>query len=113
MLLAIDVGNTNIMIGVFDREDKVMVCWRIATRRDSTEDELGMMLKELLQHSGLNLQDISSVVISSVVPPLMYSLERMAKKYFKVNPLIVNLKINTGLKILIDNPREVGGGPYR
>lgn len=108
MLLAIDVGNTNIMIGVFDRDDKVKVCWRIATRRDGTEDELGMMLKELMQHSGLGLQDISAVAISSVVPPLMYSLERMAKKYFKVNPLIVNLRINTGLNILIDNPREVG-----
>ncbi len=108
MLLAIDVGNTNIMIGVFDRDDRIKVCWRIATRRDSTEDELGMILKDLLQHSGLSLSDISAVAISSVVPPLMYSLERMAKKYFSVNPLIVGLEIETGLNILYDNPREVG-----
>lgn len=108
MLLAVDVGNTNIMIGIFDRSDKVRVCWRMATRRESTEDELGMMMKQLLQHSSLNLEDISAVVISSVVPPLMYSLERMAKKYFSVNPLIVGLGIETGLKIMYDNPREVG-----
>lgn len=108
MLLAIDVGNTNIMIGVFDRNDEIKVCWRIATRRDSTEDELGMMLKNLLAHSSISPADISAVVISSVVPPLMDSLERMAKKYFSVNPLIVRLGIETGINILYDNPREVG-----
>jgi len=108
LLLAIDVGNTNIMIGVFDHTDQVKVCWRIATRRDSTEDELGMMVKELLQHSKLGLPDISAVAVSSVVPSLMYSLERMAKKYFSVNPLIVGVGTKTGLNILIDNPREIG-----
>ncbi len=108
LLLAIDVGNTNIMIGIFDREDKIKICWRIATRRDSTEDELGMIIKGLLEHSRLTLQDVSAIAISSVVPPLMYSLERMAKKYFSVNPLVVGLGIKTGLNILIDNPREIG-----
>ncbi|MEW5784340.1 MAG: type III pantothenate kinase [Bacillota bacterium] len=107
MLLAIDVGNTNIMIGVF-AEDKVKISWRIATHRDSTEDELGMVIKNLLQHSGIALHDITAVAISSVVPPLMYSLERMTKKYFSLEPLVVGPGIKTGLNILMDNPREVG-----
>lgn len=107
MLLAIDVGNTNIMIGVF-RGDKVSVCWRIATQRESTEDELGITIKDLLGHSHLELGDITAMVISSVVPPLMYSLERMAKKYFGLEPLVVGPGIKTGLNILYDNPREVG-----
>jgi type III pantothenate kinase len=108
MLLAIDVGNTNIMIGVFDRAGKLKVCWRIATRRDSTEDELGLMIKGLLRHSNLGMQEISALAISSVVPPLMYSLERMAGKYFSVEPLVVGAETKTGLNILIDNPREIG-----
>jgi type III pantothenate kinase len=107
MLLAIDVGNTNIMLGVF-QEEKVSVCWRIATQRGSTEDELGIVIKNLLKHSRLSLQVVTAVAISSVVPPLMYSLERMSRKYFGLEPLIVGPGIKTGLNILMDNPREVG-----
>lgn len=107
MLLAIDVGNTNIMLGVFSGE-KVHVCWRIATHRESTEDELGIAIINLLQHSRLELKDITAVAVSSVVPPLMYSLERMSKKYFGLEPLVVGPGMITGLNILIDNPREVG-----
>ncbi len=107
MLLAIDVGNTNIVIGAF-KEDKVSVCWRIATHRSSTEDELGIVVKNLLHHSGLKMQDVNAVAISSVVPPLMYSLEKMTKKYFSLEPLIVGPGVKTGLNILMDNPREVG-----
>jgi type III pantothenate kinase len=107
MLLAIDVGNTHIMLGVF-QEEKVSVYWRIATRRESTEDELGMVIKNLLQHSRLALREVSAVAISSVVPPLMYSLERMSQKYFGLEPLVVGPGIKTGLNILMDNPREVG-----
>ncbi len=107
MLLAIDVGNTHIMLGVY-REDKILVYWRIATHRDSTEDELGMVVKNLLQNSDLRLSDISAIAISSVVPPLMYSLERMSQKYFNLEPLIIGPGIKTGLNIVTDNPREVG-----
>ena len=107
MLLAIDVGNTNIMIGVFDNQ-KVKVCWRLATDWNSTEDELGIIIKNLLHHSSLSPEEITGVAVSSVVPPLMYSLERMADKYFSVKPLVVRPDLQTGLKILLDNPREIG-----
>lgn len=107
MLLAIDVGNTHVMLGVY-REDEILVYWRIATHWDSTEDELGMVVKNLLQNSDLSLSDISAIAISSVVPPLMYSLERMSQKYFNLEPLIVGPGIKTGLNIVTDNPREVG-----
>ncbi len=107
MFLAIDVGNTHIMLGVY-HEDKVVVYWRLATTRSSTEDELGMILKNLLHNSNLNMSDIDSIAISSVVPPLMYSLERMARKYFEVEPLIIGPGIKTSLNIVTDNPREVG-----
>jgi type III pantothenate kinase len=107
LLLAIDVGNTHIMLGVY-REDEILVYWRIATHRDSTEDELGMVVKNLLQNSGLSLSDISAIAISSVVPPLMYSLERMSQKYFNLEPLVIGPGIKTGLNIVTDNPREVG-----
>lgn len=107
MLLAIDVGNTHIMLGVY-RKDEILVYWRIATHRESTEDELGMVVKNLLQNSDLNLSDISAIAISSVVPPLMYSLERMSQKYFNLEPLVIGPGIKTGLNIVTDNPREVG-----
>lgn len=107
MLLAVDVGNTHIMLGVY-REQKIIVYWRLATRRDRTEDELGMLVKNLLHNSQLKLNDIASIAISSVVPQLMYSLQRMAQKYFNLEPLIIGPGIKTGLNIVTDNPREVG-----
>ncbi len=107
MLLAVDVGNTNIMIGVFD-EHEVRICWRLATDWNSTEDELGIIVKNLLHHSRLSPRNITAVAISSVVPPLMYSLEKMSEKYFSVKPLVVRPDMQTGLDILLDNPREIG-----
>lgn len=107
MLLAIDVGNTHIMLGVY-KDESIAVYWRLATRKESTEDELGMIVKNLLHNSHLELNDIKAIAISSVVPPLMYSLERMANKYFNLKPLIVGPGIKTGLNIVTDNPREVG-----
>ena len=107
MLLAIDVGNTNIMFGIFTGE-KVKACWRVATHREQTEDDLGMVIKNLLQHGGIDWQEVSAIAISSVVPPLMYSLEKMACKYFSLEPLVVGPGIKTGLNIMMDNPREVG-----
>jgi len=107
LLLAIDAGNTHIMLGVY-REEEILVYWRLATRKSSTEDELGMVVKNLLHNSHITLKEINSVAISSVVPPLMYSLSHMSTKYFKVNPLIIGPGIKTGLNIVTDNPREVG-----
>ncbi|NLA26413.1 MAG: type III pantothenate kinase [Firmicutes bacterium] len=107
MLLAVDVGNTNIMIGVFENS-KVRVCWRLATDWNSTEDELGIVIKNLLHHSRLSPREIDAVAISSVVPPLMYSLESMAEKYFSVKPLVIRSGMQTGLQVLLDNPHEIG-----
>lgn len=107
MFLAIDVGNTHVMLGVF-KDDKVLVYWRLATKRDSTEDELAITLKNLFAGSGIKMSAINSIAISSVVPPLMYSLDQMGKKYFDIAPLIVEPGIKTGLNIALDNPREVG-----
>jgi len=107
LLLAIDVGNTHIMLGIYG-EEAIRVYWRLPTREDSTEDELGMVVKNLLHNSRLGLKDIDAIAISSVVPPLMYSLERMSTKYFKVDPLVIGPGIKTGLNIVTDNPREVG-----
>ncbi|NMB35423.1 MAG: type III pantothenate kinase [Firmicutes bacterium] len=107
MLLALDVGNTNIMLGVYDR-NHLQLCWRISTDRSRTEDEYGVIIRNLFQQSGFQAECINSMIISSVVPPLRHPLERMARKYFKVVPLIVGAGIKTGLNILMDNPQEVG-----
>ena len=107
MLLTIDVGNTHIMMGVFEGE-KLKLFWRISTAWERTEDELGVVIKNLFYHSNISSEDISGMVISSVVPPLMYSLEKMSKKYFKLDPLIVGPHAKTDMEIEIDNPREVG-----
>lgn len=107
LLLVIDVGNTNIMLGVYGSE-KLEMCWRISTNRNQTEDEYGVIIRNLFQQSGLQAECIDGMIISSVVPPLRFPLVKMAEKYFKVTPLIVGPGIKTGLNILYDNPREIG-----
>ena len=107
MIFVIDVGNTNIVMGVYDGHE-LSHHWRVATVRDRTEDELGIIVKGLFQDKGIRFQDIKAVVISSVVPPLMFALERMCDKYFGVKPLVVGPGIKTGLNINMENPREVG-----
>ncbi|MGE6379363.1 type III pantothenate kinase [Peribacillus muralis] len=107
MIFVLDVGNTNIVLGVYD-EDILKYHWRIETSRHKTEDEYGMVIKSLLQHEGLSFDQFDGIIISSVVPPIMFALERMCKKYFGVKPLIVGPGIKTGLNIKYENPREVG-----
>lgn len=107
MILVLDVGNTNIVLGVF-QEEELKYHWRFETSRGKTEDEYGMLIKQLIETSGMSFQDITGIIISSVVPPIMFSLERMCMKYFKVKPLIVGPGIKTGLNIKYENPKEVG-----
>ena len=107
LLLAIDVGNTNIMLGVYDGNN-LQMCWRISTDRARTEDEYGVIIRNLFRQNGFQAECIQAMIISSVVPPLRYPLGRMAQKYFKVSPLIVGPGIKTGLNILMDNPQELG-----
>ncbi|KXG44859.1 type III pantothenate kinase [Tepidibacillus decaturensis] len=107
MILVVDVGNTNIVLGVY-QEENLLHHWRVATDRSKTEDEYGMLFKQLFQHDHLLFSDIHGVIISSVVPPLMFALEKMVKKYFRLTPIIVGPGIKTGIKIQIENPAEVG-----
>ena len=107
MIFVLDVGNTNTVLGVYD-EEVLKYHWRIETSRNKTEDEYGMVIKSLLQHEGLTFDQFDGIIISSVVPPIMFALERMCKKYFGIKPLIVGPGIKTGLNIKYENPREVG-----
>jgi type III pantothenate kinase len=107
MIFVFDVGNTNTVLGVFEN-DELKHHWRIETNRNKTEDEYGMMIKALLAHENITFLDIKGVIISSVVPPIMETFERMCKKYFKQKLLVVGPGIKTGLNIKYENPREVG-----
>jgi type III pantothenate kinase len=107
LIFVFDVGNTNIVLGVYDKEE-LKHHWRIETNRHRTEDEFGMIVKNLFDHVDLSFSDIDGIIISSVVPPIMFSLERMCQKYFHLKPLVVGPGIKTGLDIKYENPREVG-----
>jgi type III pantothenate kinase len=107
LIFVFDVGNTNIVLGVYDQEE-LKHHWRVETNRHRTEDEFGMIIKNLFDHVQLSFSDIDGIIISSVVPPIMFSLERMCQKYFHIKPLVVGPGIKTGLDIKYENPREVG-----
>ncbi len=107
MILVFDVGNTNTVIGVYDGE-KLLNHWRIRTNPQRTCDEYGILLRSLLENDKLNLKDIKSVVVSSVVPTLMMELEWMSRKFFACRPLIIGPGVKNGLAIKYENPREVG-----
>lgn len=107
MILVLDVGNTNIVIGIYDDNDLESV-WRLSTDSKRTADEYGIQVIELFKRNDLNPLDIKGAIISSVVPNIMYSLEHMVVKYFKVMPIVVGPGVKTGINIKYDNPREVG-----
>jgi type III pantothenate kinase len=107
MILVFDVGNTNIVLGVYD-ERVLTHHWRVSTEKSRTMDEYAVVIKNLFDFSGLTFQEIGAVVISSVVPPVNQILEALARKYFGVEPLVVGPGVKTGMPIIIDNPREVG-----
>jgi type III pantothenate kinase len=108
MLIAIDVGNTQIVIGIYDGE-RLTYHWRISTDTDRTTDEYGIMLRALLQDAGLTgpLKP-EGVAIACVVPPLNQAMETLAERYFHCEPLMVGPGIKTGMPILYENPKEVG-----
>ena len=107
MILVMDTGNTNIVLGVYD-EGKLKYHWRMETYKQKTEDEYAMQVKSLFMHVGLTFEEINGIIISSVVPPVMFPLEQMCQKYFNQKPLIVGPGMKTGLNIKYENPREVG-----
>ncbi|HEX8198724.1 MAG TPA: type III pantothenate kinase [Pyrinomonadaceae bacterium] len=107
MLLVIDVGNTNTSLGVFSG-DKLIANWRMATVRDRTADEYGIVARQLFSLSEIGYREISAVVIASVVPPLNFTFQKVAENYFNHAPVFVDNKTNTGLKILYEPPSDVG-----
>lgn len=107
MLLAIDVGNTNAVFGLYRGED-LLETWRIATRRETTGDEYGIILRQFFAISGHATGDVQAIAIASVVPPTLQPLTEMCERYFKRRPLVVGPGIKTGISIFYDNPREVG-----
>jgi type III pantothenate kinase len=107
MLFAIDVGNTNITIGLFDGK-KLVKKFRMTTKTDRTSDEYGVFLGEWLELQGMQVRDIDDVIIASVVPNVMHSLTSGIIKYFNITPIIVAPGIKTGINISIPNPKELG-----
>ena len=109
MLLAIDVGNTNTVLGVFrDPDGELIHCWRLNTVRDRTVDELGLLTTSLCERHQVTAKDITGVVIASVVPSLTGTMIAMVLNYFGRAPLNVEPAVNSGMPILYDNPAEVG-----
>lgn len=107
MLLAVDIGNTNITLGVFEAE-KLKTTWRIATDIHRLADEYASLLLDLFDHRGIAPFQIKEAVVCSVVPPLIAVFEEVCRRYLGVSPLVVQAGVKTGVRILLDNPREVG-----
>ncbi|GMX67535.1 type III pantothenate kinase [Paenibacillus elgii] len=107
MILVVDVGNTNIVLGIYEGK-QLLHHWRLSTNRSATSDEYGMTMYNLFQHAGIGLDQVDGVILSSVVPPLMFVLEQLCLNYLKKAPLIVGPGIKTGLNIRYENPKEVG-----
>lgn len=107
MLLTVDVGNTNITLGLF-KGDEVFATFRITTQMVRTSDEYGSQIAEIIARKGIDIKNISDVIISSVVPKVMYSLNNGIIKYFGIKPMIVGVGTKTGIKINRTDPREVG-----
>ncbi|PNU20324.1 pantothenate kinase [Geothermobacter hydrogeniphilus] len=107
MLLVIDVGNSNTVLGIY-RDSDLLHDWRLTTDKARTVDEYAMLIHELFSMAGLHFTDIDDVIISSVVPPMLPTLEGLCRSYFARPPLVVGPGIKTGMPILYDNPREVG-----
>lgn len=107
MLLALDVGNTNTVVGVFDGAD-LKAHWRLSTRRAGTSDEYGIFVKSLFDFAGLDFRAINAVILSTVVPTVQGPLEEMSRQFFSVEAMVVGPGLKSGMPILYEAPREVG-----
>lgn len=107
MLMAFDVGNTNIVLGVF-KGRKLIQNWRMATDKSKSADEYGMIINELFRYNGLDISSVDDVIISTVVPSISYTLQHLAIKYFNIRAIEVGPGIKTGMVIKYDNPKQVG-----
>ncbi len=107
MLLAFDVGNTNIVLGVY-KEDVLVHNWRLETDKNRSADEYGMVIHQFFQYEGLSLFDVEDVIISTVVPSLLFTLQHMSTKYFNKQATVVGPGVKTGIIVKYDNPKQVG-----
>ena len=107
MILLVDVGNTNIVLGVH-KDNEYIASWRISTDPNKTSDEYGIQVMQLFSQNNLDAKEVKGIIISSVVPNIMHSLENMIRKCFSIEPIIVGPGIKTGLNIKYDNPKQVG-----
>ncbi len=119
MLLALDVGNTNTVLGLYrltadatpsevPAQPELAAHWRVTTHRTQTSDEYGVLFVNLFQMHGLSVDQVTHIIISSVVPPVESTLRRVCEKYFHLQPLFVEPGIKTGMPVLVDNPAELG-----
>ena len=107
MLLAIDIGNTNVKIGIFDG-DELKATWNLATGIHRTSDEYGALMLGLMERKRVSPSKITGVALCSVVPPLLPAFMELCRKYLNTKPLVVEAGVKTGMRIRLDNPREVG-----
>ncbi len=107
MLLAIDVGNTNIVIGVFDG-DRIVESWRLSTDRTKTADEYRLLISQLFHQSSIEMEQVTGIVISCVVPPILQRLREMSERGFQIDPMILDSDLEIGVPVLYDNPKELG-----
>lgn len=107
MILAIDVGNTNIVLGVYHQGD-LIANWRMTTSNNRTADETGIFIHSLFRSSGIDSKELDDVIIGSVVPNIMYSLTHGIRKYFKIDPMVVGAGMKTGINLRMENPKQLG-----
>jgi type III pantothenate kinase len=107
MLFCIDIGNTNVVLGVTD-EKKILNHWRLRTEREITADEMGILVGNLFKANDIRIEDIKHIIVSCVVPPLLNTVEEFSWRYFHLKPMIVSPGLKTGMPIQYDNPKEVG-----
>ena len=107
MLLAFDVGNSNIVLGVF-KNGELIQNWRLETDNNKSADEYGMVINELFEYEGLDFKDVKDIIISTVVPSVLYTLQHLSQKYFNKTAIVIEPGVKTGLMIKYDNPKQVG-----
>ena len=107
MLLVFDIGNSNIVLGTFEGK-KLIKHWRVSTDRQKTGDEYGILINSLFAYQGIRMEEITAIIISSVVPPLVVPMIKMCERYFHLRPLVVGPGIKTGIRLNYENPRAIG-----
>lgn len=108
MIIVLDVGNTNTKCGLFEESGTLLHSWRMTTKIEQTSDELGITVTSFFRHLGLRTEDVTGIMISSVIPSVNYTIEHMCRIYFHKTPCFVGPGIKTGINILYDSPRELG-----